>query len=660
MKKKRLSLVGMLTLSLLLGLIGAVPSASAATYFTGDFESGTMSGWITRQVQYKSGTCTPSPCAGPSHWGNVVPSATYPNAPVRAGNKSMRFELYKNDPVNIVGSKRTELVYEPLDPIGSERWYAFSIFIPTTGDDGGSCSDTGENYCPDTSREILAQWHHEGGGSPPLALVTEGNTWKVDVRNDSTATNGYQQSVGTIEKGVWTDWIFHVKWRDTNTNALLEVYKRIPTQSSNYSLEMTYTQANNYSGETAQFKMGIYKWVWAASPSPSVVNHRVVYHDEVRFSNTTGATITSIQSEIAPPSSVVSSNATLPYAETFEDNTATDWAPIEGGWSVITDGAVKAYNAPSTSAMARSIVGNNTWTNYNAEARVKINAWAASGDRSVGLLARYSNPSNYYILNYNATAGEYRITKQVNGTFTRLATKTGVSLATGSYHTMKAEVSGSTINLYVNGTLQLTATDSSLTSGAAGLIQTNGDVRYDTFNAKQLLLTEQFEDSTANGWTVIDGNWTFVTDGTVTYRTPSTDAMSRAVGGTGTWGNYSAESKVKINAWNATGDRSVGLLARYQDNSNYYILNYNATAGELRITKQVAGVFTRLATKTGVSLSTGTWHTFKAELNGSTLKLYVNGTLELTATDSALSTGKPGLLQTYGDIRFDDFNVTTP
>lgn len=643
-----------------LAMIGFAPTASAAVYFTGNFESGDMSGWITRQVDYQAGTCGGTNCDGPDYWGNVVPSAAYPTAPVRAGSKSMRFELFKTDPLNVVGSKRTELVHATEEPLGTERWYAFSIFLPGTGDGGGTCSDAGENYCPDTQREILAQWHHMGGGSPPLALMTEGNTWKVDVRNDATQANGFIQDVGTIDKGVWTDWIFHVRWASSSGgNPLLEVYKRIPSESASYTNVMTYTQPNNYSNETAQFKMGIYKWIWATNPSASTVNHRVMYHDEVKFSNTPGATISTIVNEIAPPATVASSGAALPYSETFEDGSATDWAAVDGTWSIVTDGSVKAYRTPSTDAIARSIVGGSSWTDYKAEATVKINSWASSGDRSVGLLARYQNASNYYILNYNATAGEYRITKQVNGTFTRLATKTGVTLSTGSWHTFRADAVGSTLNLYLNGTLQLTATDSSLTNGASGLIQTYGDIRYDTFDARPLLLSETFEDSTANGWTVVDGTWSFVTDGSIAYRTPATVAMARAVGGSSSWSNYSAEAKVKVASW-GTGDKSVGLLARYQNTSNYYILNYNATAGELRITKQVAGMFTRLATKTGYTLSTGAWHTFKAQLNGSSLQLYVDGTLELSATDSALTTGKAGVIQTYGDVRWDDYTVTNP
>ncbi|NLN28913.1 MAG: hypothetical protein GX161_11885 [Firmicutes bacterium] len=56
-------------------------------------------------------------------------------------------------------------------------------------------------------------------------------------------------------------------------------------------------------------------------------------------------------------------------------------------------------------------MGDDSWTDYVAEARIKIARWAGRGNDSVGFLVRFQDPYNYYILNYNASAREYRITK---------------------------------------------------------------------------------------------------------------------------------------------------------------------------------------------------------------------------------------------------------
>ena len=51
--------------------------------------------------------------------------------------------------------------------------------------------------------------------------------------------------------------------------------------------------------------------------------------------------------------------------------------------------------------------------------------------------------------------------------------------STGTTYTVRLDVTGSTLNVYVNGTLQLTATDSSLASGAIGLNAFNATGEFD-------------------------------------------------------------------------------------------------------------------------------------------------------------------------------------
>lgn len=169
------------------------------------------------------------------------------------------------------------------------------------------------------------------------------------------------------------------------------------------------------------------------------------------------------------------------------------------------------------------------------------------------------------------------------------------------------------------------------------------------------LLYEDFEDNTANGWTVVDGNWDIITDGTKVYHSQITDSLSRVVVGDTAWDSYSVQVNVKTNSWNGGVVGNCGILARYTDINNYIIFNFSN--GELRIKKQVAGVFTLLASK-AYTQNLNTWYTLKAELSGSTLKLYVNGNLELSAYDGSLTAGKAGLIASAGDTRFDNFTVT--
>ncbi|MDG0809873.1 hypothetical protein [Cohnella rhizosphaerae] len=58
-----------------------------------------------------------------------------------------------------------------------------------------------------------------------------------------------------------------------------------------------------------------------------------------------------------------------------------------------------------------------------------------------------------------------------------------------------------------------------------------------------------------------------------------------------------------------------------------------------------------------MTLSTGTQHLFKLELNGSAIKAYVDGTLKINATDASLASGKIGVYTHFAQAYFDDVVV---
>ena len=86
-----------------------------------------------------------------------------------------------------------------------------------------------------------------------------------------------------------------------------------------------------------------------------------------------------------------------------------------------------------------------------------------------------------------------------------------------------------------------------------------------------------------------------------------------------------------------------GVFGRYTDLNNYYLLRIdNAT---LQLYKNVAGSFTLLGS---YSTTAGT-HTIKLEMNGTTLKGYLDGVEQIpSVTDTAHASGKSGIRSYYG------------
>ncbi|WP_197479927.1 heparin lyase I family protein [Paenibacillus swuensis] len=166
---------------------------------------------------------------------------------------------------------------------------------------------------------------------------------------------------------------------------------------------------------------------------------------------------------------------------------------------------------------------------------------------------------------------------------------------------------------------------------------------------------ESFENGVANEFTTVSGTWFITSEGTQTYGAGYSTSLARVVAGESTWSNYSVESKVRVNYWGDPTTQSVGLMGRYTDADNYYMFTYEAP-GELRIKKKNNSNLTILQSK-AFTFNTNKWYTFRAEMNGSTIRFYVDGKLELEVQDTAFTSGKAGLLSVYGSSCFDDVRI---
>ncbi|MBD0380848.1 right-handed parallel beta-helix repeat-containing protein [Paenibacillus sp. WST5] len=164
------------------------------------------------------------------------------------------------------------------------------------------------------------------------------------------------------------------------------------------------------------------------------------------------------------------------FIDDFEDGNAIGWTTQNGAWEVVQDGGSYVYQQTSTSE-GRASAGNSAWTDYSVEAKVNVSNW--NGSNRAYVAGRYKDGNNFYAASlYNSNGGKLEIRKKVSGSTTTLATK-DFSLATGTWYNVKLEMTGSTIRMYVNGSLELSATDSSLTSGAIGLIAYKTAAKFD-------------------------------------------------------------------------------------------------------------------------------------------------------------------------------------
>src|SRR5262245_23845402 len=175
-------------------------------------------------------------------------------------------------------------------------------------------------------------------------------------------------------------------------------------------------------------------------------------------------------------------------------------------------------------------------------------------------------------------------------------------------------------------------------------------------SAHTQLCSDDFQDGNDNGWTRSSGTWAIVTDGTLAYRQSGTSADSNSRAGSPSWTNISTQARVKPTAFNGA-DRYVGVMTRVVNSNHYYFLALQ-NGNRLLLGKRAGSSPITLATKS-FAFSTGTFYTLRIDANGSSLSGYVNGTLQLTASDSEFTAGIIGGATFFASATFDDFLVTS-
>jgi fibronectin type 3 domain-containing protein len=175
-------------------------------------------------------------------------------------------------------------------------------------------------------------------------------------------------------------------------------------------------------------------------------------------------------------------------------------------------------------------------------------------------------------------------------------------------------------------------------------------------SAQTQLFSDNFQDGNASGWSRSGGSWAIVTDGSLAYSQSSTSADSNSRAGSSSWTNVSIQARVKPIAFNGA-DRYVGVMTRVVNSNHYYFLALQ-NGNRLLLGKRAGSSPIILATKS-FTFSPGTFVTLRIDAQGSSLSGYVNGALQLTASDSEFASGIIGGATYFASATFDDFLVTS-
>jgi len=170
----------------------------------------------------------------------------------------------------------------------------------------------------------------------------------------------------------------------------------------------------------------------------------------------------------------------LPKTETFTDSDATLLDAHDANWVFVDDGPFDAEWTITSNSVYASLGGfTQTWwagdtfdNDQYAEAEIVSIDDTVSGQFGVAVRCDTGGTTRtfYYFIFRNFAGGNRILGKVVAGTDTVLDSEAG-DLAVNDV--LRLEVSGTSLSAKVNDTEILSATDSSITSGAAGLAATN-------------------------------------------------------------------------------------------------------------------------------------------------------------------------------------------
>ena len=225
-------------------LLGA-PLAHAEILWRGDFETGDLSQWTEAQ--------------------EVAPDRMQVvDSPTRQGKHALRVEVRQGDnPLAGASGNRAELVYEPAEAEGNDRYYSWSTMWAT-------------DFPSAATWQAFTQWHHTGDtGTPPLEMYVNGETMYMAIGANETVVWTHP-----LQRGAWHDFVLHVKWSSDPGVGFVELW-----YDGKQELQKT-SGATMYPGQGNILKQGLYR-------NDTIAQVGVLYHD--------GMTVATTLADVMPP-----------------------------------------------------------------------------------------------------------------------------------------------------------------------------------------------------------------------------------------------------------------------------------------------------------------------------------------------------------------------
>lgn len=175
-------------------------------------------------------------------------------------------------------------------------------------------------------------------------------------------------------------------------------------------------------------------------------------------------------------------------------------------------------------------------------------------------------------------------------------------------------------------------------------------------------LTDNFNDGNDNGWKPIQGKWSvkngkYVQEEIKWTTTTTYETYTRSFFGEVNWENYVCEAKVRIEKGGELAP-IIGIFFRVTEKSEkgdyyYFRLDARAAEGPALIKSPNTIIIENRAKPCKLNQD----YILKVEVNGDSIKCYIDGKLEIEAQDKSFMKGAIGVGTFNAEGHFDDVTV---
>jgi pectate lyase len=161
-------------------------------------------------------------------------------------------------------------------------------------------------------------------------------------------------------------------------------------------------------------------------------------------------------------------------------------------------------------------------------------------------------------------------------------------------------------------------------------------------------------------WTTRGGTWIDANDQAAPLARRQTDktVVARSLTGVPETDDQIIETVARIDSLPPTGDRWVGVIARYRDDANHYYVSLGVNSG-LQI-RRIAGGATTVLASIPYAVHGNVNYRLRFEAVGDQLRAYVNDVFVAEAHDGTFGTGRFGVATNLAAASFYELRATQP